>query len=179
MITKKASARRYAMAIFEIAEENNTLISWKEDFEKIEVVFQDKVLTAFLNSPSIHFEDKARLLKQCLGDLKPLSLNFLLLLVSKRKANLFNGINEEYRVLVNNYLGIQLAKVKSAVVLSEKEKVSVAEWIGKFTGKKVVIEAEVDSSLLGGIVARIEGKLLDGSIRSKLTALRNELASKR
>lgn len=179
MITKKASARRYAMAIFEIAEENNTLNSWKEDFEKIEVVFQDKVLTAFLNSPSIYFEDKARLLKQRLGDLKPFSLNFLLLLVSKRKANLFNGIYEEYRVLVNNYLGIQLAKVKSAVALSEKEKVSVAEWISKFTGKKVVIEAEVDSSLLGGIVARIEGKLLDGSIRSKLTTLRNELASKR
>ncbi|MCX6013236.1 MAG: ATP synthase F1 subunit delta [Chloroflexi bacterium] len=178
MITKKASARRYAKAVFEIAEENNTFDLWKSDLEKIGVVFQDVVLTSFLNSPSIHFSDKVRLVNQRFEDLNRSSINLLFLLISKGKMNLFDSINKEYQSLLNNHLGIQFAEVKSAIVLSEREKEKVAQWLGELTGKKVIIKTEVDGSLLGGIVARFDGKLLDSSIRNKLAALHNELASK-
>ena len=55
----------------------------------------------------------------------------------------------------------------------------MAEHIGALVGKKVILKPEVDSGLIGGIVARVGDKLLDGSIRSKLAALREELAGAR
>ena len=59
---------------------------------------------------------------------------------------------------------------------AQKDKLSLEERLGAVVGKKVVIKPEVDSGLIGGIVARIGGKLLDGSTRSRLEALKREMS---
>jgi len=78
---------------------------------------------------------------------------------------------------LDSYRGIEQAEVITAVPLDDKDKKRLEEHLGVVVGKKVVLKSRVDSSLIGGIVARIGGKLLDGSTHSKLMALRNELAS--
>ena len=78
---------------------------------------------------------------------------------------------------MDSYRGIEQAEVTTAFPLDDEDKLRLEERLGATVGKKVVLKPEVDSSIIGGIVARIGGKLLDGSTRSKLVALKRELAS--
>jgi F-type H+-transporting ATPase subunit delta len=84
-------------------------------------------------------------------------------------------IADEYQRLLDSYHGIEPAEVITAVPLGDEDRLRLGERIGTVVGKKVVIKPEVDSSIIGGFIARIGGKLLDGSTRSKLEALKREL----
>jgi len=174
-MARKAYAKRYSQAVFEIALETNKLDKWQSDLQKIVSVVTNEVLKVFLTSPKFHFSDKARLLAEQLAGIDPLALNLVLLLVNRGRPGIIGDIAEEYRRLLDSYRGIETAEVTTAVPLDDADKLKLAEHLGTIVGKKVVLKSEVDSSLIGGIVARIGGKLLDGSTRSKLAALKKEL----
>ncbi len=89
---------------------------------------------------------------------------------------MLGDIADEYQRLLDSYRGIEEAEVTTAIPLDDEDKLRLGERLGAIVGKKVVIKPEVDSSLIGGIVARIGGKLLDGSTRSRLEALKRELS---
>jgi len=162
--------------VFTIALERNELDRWQSDLRKIASLVQDEAVLAWLESPKLHFEEKSKLLSEQLGDINPLALNLTYLLVTKGRAGMIGEIADEYQRLLDSYHGIEQAEVTTAVPLDDKDKSRLAEYLGTAVGKKVVLKPEVDSSLVGGIIARISGKLLDGSTRSRLLALRNELA---
>lgn len=175
-MARKASTRRYSQAVFQIALEKDELEAWQSDLEKIAMLGQDEEITNYLENPKFHFSDKAKLLNEQLGDINPLALNLVFLLVVKGGITMVGEIAEEYRRLVDSYHGIEEARVTTAVPLDDDEKVKLAERLGNLVGKKVVLESEVDSSVVGGIIARIEGKLFDGSTRGQLQALKREIS---
>jgi F-type H+-transporting ATPase subunit delta len=172
---KKANARRYAQAVFEIARETRELERWRADLQKLADAMGNADFLAAMESPKIKFDDKSRLLAR-LGDINPLALNLARLLIAKNGIGMMNEVSAEYQRLVDAYHGIQKAKVVTAVPIDDKDKEKLAEDLGAMVGSKIVIESEVDPGILGGIIARIGGKLLDGSTRSKLVALKREMA---
>jgi len=174
-VVRGLHARRYAQAVFEIALARKELDRWQSDLEKIARLSEDARLIAFLESPKFHFDDKARLLAERLADINPLALNLAYLLVTRGRLSVVGDIAEEYQRRLDNYRGIASAEVTTAVPLDDKDKQRLAEHLGAVVGKKVVLKTEVDAGLIGGIIARVGGKLLDGSIRSKLEALKREL----
>jgi F-type H+-transporting ATPase subunit delta len=89
---------------------------------------------------------------------------------------MLGDIAGEYRRLLDSHRGIERAEVMTAVPLDDEDRQKLAERLGAITGKKITVEAEVDPGLVGGFAARIGGKLLDGSTRRKLVALKRELA---
>jgi len=176
-VAGKAYARRYSQAVFEIALENNELEQWLSDLTRVVSVVEDAALKAFLENPKYHFDDKARLLSEGLEGVNPLALNLVCLLITRNRLEIIGDIAEEYRLLLDSYRGIERAEVTSAVPLDDEDEQKLGEFLSKVAGKKVVLKSEVDPGLLGGIVARIGGKLLDGSTRSKLIALKKALAA--
>ena len=174
-MARGVNARRYAQAVFEIALEGKELDRWQSDLRKIASLGEDARLVAFLESPKFHFDDKAKLLSERLGDINPLALNLVYLLVTRGRLNMVDAIAEEYQRRLDNYRGIEQAEVTTAVAIDDEDKQRLAGHLGAVVGKKVVLKAEVNSSLIGGIIARVGGKLLDGSTRGKLEALRREL----
>ncbi len=172
---RKAHAGRYARAVFEIALEKNELEKWQADLEKAAGVMADATFLAAMESPKIKLENKARLLSERLGDIGPLARNFLLLLVSRNAIGLLGQIAAAYRRLVDAYHGVEEAEVVTAVPLEEEEKNKLAEKLSALVGSRVVVKPQIDPAVLGGVVARVGGKLLDGSTRSRLTALKKEL----
>jgi F0F1-type ATP synthase delta subunit len=84
-------------------------------------------------------------------------------------------IAEEFRVLLDEQRGIAWAEVLTAIPLDEEQKRRVAARLGEVTGKQVNVDAAVDPSILGGLIARIGDTLIDGSTRSRLLALKKEL----
>jgi len=175
-VARRAYARRYSQAVFEIAMERQELDRWQSDLRKIASLGEDAALVALLENPRLHFNDKARLLSEQLGDINPLALNLVYLLVARGRLSMLGEIADEYQRLLDSYRGIEEAEVTTAIPLDDEDKLRLGERLGAIVGKKVVIKPEVDSSLIGGIVARIGGKLLDGSTRSRLEALKRELS---
>jgi F-type H+-transporting ATPase subunit delta len=172
---RKAYARRYAQALFEIALGGKRLEQWQSDLQKVVSVVEDAAFLAALESPKIKFDDKSRLLTQRLEDVDPLVLNLVQLLVTRAGIGMIDSIAEEYQRLLDSYHGIEPAEVITAIPLDDKDKQKLTENLRTLVGKKVVLKTEVDPDIIGGIVARVGGKLLDGSTRSKLVALRREL----
>ncbi len=174
-MARKAYGRRYAQAIFEIALEKNELERWQADLQKIVGAISDATFLAALESPKIKIEKKTELLKKSLVDISPLAMNLVLLLISRGGIGMIGEITDEYQRLMDAHRGIQTADVITAVPLDDKDEEKLAGNIGSLLGTKVVLKSEVDPEILGGIIARVGGKLLDGSIRSKLAALKREL----
>jgi F-type H+-transporting ATPase subunit delta len=176
-VARRFYARRYSQAVFNIARERDELDRWQSDLKKIATLSEDAPFVALLENPKVHFEDKAKLLSERLGEVNPLALNLVYLLVARGRLSMVGDIADEYQRLLDSYRGIERAEVTTAVTLDDKDRHRLEERLGAVVGKKVVVETKVNSSLIGGVVARVGGKLLDGSTRSKLMALKNAMAS--
>jgi F-type H+-transporting ATPase subunit delta len=174
---KQANARRYAQAVFEIAREKNELEPWRKDLGEIAAAESDAELAAILESPKIRFDDKAKLLAARLQDVSQMALNLARLLVMRNGIAMVGEIVKEYESLVDAYYGVLKAEVVTAVPIDDDDKKKLAENLGRLVGSKIVLEPKVDPGILGGVIARVGGKLLDGSTRSKLVALKRELAA--
>jgi len=174
-MARGAQARRYSQAAFEIALEMKELDRWQSDLQKIVSVVGDADFKAALESPKFPVEDKARLLSERLKGINPLALNLLRLLIARGKLDIIGDVAAEYQRLLDSYRGVESAEVTTAIPIGDEDKAKLTKYLGEIVGKKVVLTSEVDPSLVGGITARIGGKLLDGSTRSKLAALKREL----
>jgi len=178
-VARRVYAKRYSQAVFGIALEKQELDRWQSDLGKIASLGEDATLMALLQSPRFHFDDKAKLLAERLGEVNPLALNLVYLLVTRGKLGMIGDIADEYQQLLDSHRGIARAEVITTIPIDDEDKQRMEERLGVIVSKKVVLKPEVDSSLIGGIIVRIGGKLLDGSTRSKLAALKKELAGTR
>ena len=175
-MARRVYAKRFSQAVFKIALERKELDRWQSDLRKIASLGEDATLISLLQDPRLHFDSKAELLSERLGDINPLALNLAYLLITRGKLNMVGDIADEYQRLLDSYRGIERAEVTAAIPLDDEDRRRLAERLGALVGKKVVVKPEVDSGLIGGIIARVGDKLLDGSTRSKLAALREELS---
>jgi F-type H+-transporting ATPase subunit delta len=169
-------AKRYAQAAFQIAQEQHDIESWLADLGKIATLSQVQEFVDAVNNPALADQAKKNLLDSQFKTTNKMALNLVYLLVAKGKFSLVKGIFEAFRQLVDELQGIDKAEVTTAIALDSEEKQRVVEYLGKVRGKKVVITEKVDDRIIGGIIARVGGKIIDGSTASRLTALGNELA---
>lgn len=176
-MARKVYARRYAQAVFEIALETKELDKWQSDLTKIASLAEDDTLIAFLESPKIQLDDKVKLLSEQLKDINPLVLNLVYLLSARARLRMIGDIADDYQRLLHNYRGIETAEVTTATALEEEDRRRLAEHLSAIVGKKVTLKTEVEPRLIGGVIARIGGKLLDGSTRGKLESLKKALGS--
>jgi len=177
-MTSNAYARRYSQAIFRMALENKELNRWQSDLRKVASLVKDSALFSLLTDPQVKVDEKSKTLSQRLGDVNPLVIKLVLLLVAKSKLTLIDDIAEEYQALVDNYRGIEgteIAEVTTAIPLDNDYQLKLAQRITEIIGKPVLLKPKVDPNIVGGIIIRVGDKLIDGSIRSKLAALRKDL----
>jgi F-type H+-transporting ATPase subunit delta len=175
-VAKGAQAKRYAQAVFQIAEQGNDLDKWLSDLEELSSLHGNDAFVRALESPNISFGDKGKLLADRFPDISVLATNLVNLLVERRAVGLLPGIFDEYRRLVDAHRGIERAEVITAVPLTEEDIGEIQRRLSVITGKQVAITANTDPAVIGGVVARFGGKLLDGSTRSRLEALKKEIS---
>lgn len=171
----RASARRHAQAVFQIALEQNELDRWRSDLGMIAEAMKDSVIYAFLENPKIHFGEKAKIMSRRLEGISPLAMNLALLLVAKKRLGIVEEIVYEYGRLVDEHRGIAHAKVATAVPLDAKDKDSVTHRLSDALSKEILLVTQVDPSIIGGLTIRVGDKLIDGSTKSRLQALRKSL----
>jgi F-type H+-transporting ATPase subunit delta len=174
-MSRISSAKRYAQAVFELALERNEFENWQEGLKKMADLTTDQKLMALLENPSLSFLAKKSLLQERLGEIRPLVSNLALLLVGKGLLRLSRNLSQKYNELLDAHRGIERAKVTTALPLGDEEKDAVSHRLGKMVERKVVVDAQVDPSIIGGFIARIGDTLIDGSVHQKLETLKNSL----
>ncbi len=177
-------AGRYAAALYDIASEEKVLPKYKGMVDTVEdelkavseIIKENTDLQKLLYHPQITPAAKKELLDQLFkGKISVITNNFLALLVDRRRETYFESIVEEYVSLANAGRNIVASSVSSAVELSDKEKGELNQILVKLTGQKIKTAYVVDPSLIGGIVVRIGDKIIDGSIKTRLAALKERL----
>ena len=171
-----ASAKRYAQAVFEIAREQNTFDQWLADLARLATLAEDPSFQLIMASPRVRIDQKTEILQERLEGVSPLARNLAQLLVVKGRVEIIPALLQECRRLVDTHRGVVHARVTTAVPLEPAAEEAVARQLAQLTGKQIVLTAEVDPRIVGGLVARLGDTLIDGSTRGRLENLRRELA---
>jgi len=174
---QRVSGKRYAQAMFELALEQDQLDQWNSDLEFIVGVLQDEEFKALLKHADVPTDNKKRAIDAVLRDVHPLIRNLVNLLVSKGLVDAVPEMRAAYAGLLDKHRGRQRVQVTSAVPLEQDEMDRITQFLTSLVRKEVVVATDVDESILGGVVIQIGDRLLDGSTRSRLDALRNRVRS--
>ncbi len=158
--------------------EKNQVDAWRRDLNRIDTALSDPVVASALEESKLSFEVKRRLLEERLPGLNPMGVNLVLFLAVKSRLHLFKSIALDFEGMVDALYGIEHAQVTTPFPVDESERgVLAARLAGILGKKKVVLEVKVDPAILGGMVARIGDKVIDGSSRTKLQNLKRNLQS--
>lgn len=170
-------ARNYADALFALGERHAQLEPYGAALALVvEVLEQEPRLRLFLETPKVEPSEKKRVLSEALqGQIPPLVLNFLLVVLDKRRQRLIPQIAREYRALLDESLGRLYAEVTLAREPDERTEREIAAELSEALGKTVIPHVQVDPSILGGIIVRYGDRVLDGSLRRRLVTLRRRM----
>lgn len=187
MIPKNATVSgRYARALFILTEklsarEGGALIDRLDrtlaDLKGLDEVVRPGTRAGdFLAHPQVRPADKRTVLETALkGRALPSVAVFADLLLRKKRLNLAGEIAHEFQGLVERAKGLQRAQVVSATPLTPTETSRLHETLERVTGKKIVLAADVDPTLLGGAYVRIGDRVIDRSVKTLLEAISNQL----
>lgn len=170
------AAKRYAQAAFGLAIEREEFELWERDLTSLAAALASPEALAFIASRQVGTEGKESFLRQAAGETAPLVWNLVRLLATKSRLALLPQIAEQFQNLLDGHRGIAHAEVATAVPLSDEERQSLTRRLSELTGKQVEVEVHEVPEIFGGLIARIGDRLIDGSTRSKLLALKRQLA---
>ena len=172
-------AGRYAVALFELAQEQESLDVVASDLHALRGMLAESAdLERLIRSPVLSREEQARAIT-AVGEragFAPLTLQFLGLLAHKRRLFALPDVIAAYDAMLAEHRGEVGAEVVSAVPLSPEQLESVERQLTAAVGQTVKLSTAVDPNLLGGLVVRVGSRMIDASIRTKLHQL--ELALK-
>ena len=172
-----ALARRYAQALFELAVEMSVLDQINDELKFLSgLIAQNNELKHLLNHPNIDAAEKKKTLAAILDNhVSEVSKHFLFLLIDRRRQNILTKIQGEFTRLANEARNMIEAKVISAAALSTHQEEKIIQLIADKTGKNVQLNTEVNPKLIGGAKLQIGDQVIDGSILTALSKMRQEM----
>ena len=173
-------AKRYAKALFELAEELKILKKTQADVQTLkETLTENPELTRILANPLLNELEKFRILQKIFSaKFQPLTINFLKLLSHKKRLALLAEVIEAFEQKMLEYNNTIEAQVISAVELSAEQLGQIRQSIQTLTGKKLLLEKQLDPGILGGFVVKVQDVVIDNSIRYQLEKLREKLVAR-
>jgi len=174
-MTKGISGKRHAQAVFQIGLEKDELSRWRDDLETMASILGNPHVAALLENPKLNLHQKGEILQNTMPGIAPTAMNLACFLVAKNRLRILPDLTSEFERLLNAHYGREQAEVTTAVPISNEERDKIEEYLAAIVSKRIVLNLKVDPDTLGGLVARIGDKLIDGSVRSSLEELRRSL----
>lgn len=171
------ASERYALALFQIANQHGASEEVEADLREVKKVFiENQELLNLLGSPKLSSENRNNIISELFGQGNGYVVNTLQLLAERRRLNEVADVVNHYIDLANEAKGIEDAKVYSVSPLTEEERASISATFAKKIGKQSLrIENIIDPSLIGGLRLQIGNRIYDSSISSKLERLQRQL----
>lgn len=172
-LSDRVLARRYARALFLSAAEAKA-----EDQTGAELfAAAKKIILRNYANPQVSIADKKARLAQEAGKVSPRVRRFLELLIEKKRFALLPWMAADYAQFADEAKGLAHAKVRTAVELSEADKKALADKLGTFTGKKIIVDVKVHPELIAGVIVRMGDWVFDASLQGELKRMRGQLAA--
>ncbi|MDS3862304.1 ATP synthase F1 subunit delta [Thermosynechococcaceae cyanobacterium BACA0444] len=168
----------YAEALLSLAQTQGLVSRFSEDTSLfLELLASSLELRSFISNPLTKGEAKKAVIRQLLNDkVHSYFLNFLLLLVDRRRIFVAQEIAEQYQALVRKLQNIVLAEVTTTVELTEAQREAVVHKVKAISGaSQVELACHLDPSLIGGVIVKVGSQVLDASLRGQLRRLSNSL----
>jgi F-type H+-transporting ATPase subunit delta len=172
-----AAARRYARAVFELAEQEGRVDEWGHRLAAIRELLSGPEVGAVLTNPTIPNTLRMALISDAPNVLDPESTNLAKLLIESNRVNDVAGIEEEFQRLADEAAGRVRATVTTAVELTSSDRDRVEADLSKRLGKVIRMHVVVDPRILGGLKLQYGDRLVDASISTRLQQLRRRLAA--
>ena len=177
MITGSLS-RRYARAVMEIGTASGNLDRIGTDLRTLAKAMKDsEELQSALTNPAIRRADRRRILDALLQRIgaQPQSKNLVYVLLDGERIGSLGGISREVDTMIQAKSGHVSAEITSASPLDAAQIHQITAALEKLSGKKIDVSKKEDPGLLGGVVAKVGDVVYDGSLRTQLRAIRDEL----
>jgi len=176
-VSQSTAAKRYALALFQLAQKNDQLAHVEEDLREVKAVFKENGdLQALLALPKLSADRKKEIIRELFANANPLVVNTLQVLIDSKRINETVAVATEFAALSNDAQGIADAKVFSTRPLTDVERTSISTAFAHKVGKQTLrIENEIDPSLIGGIRLQIGNRIFDSSVSAKLDRLKKQL----
>lgn len=170
-------AKKYANALFLSTRQRGLVEQAYTQFSELKgLLTRDPALIRFLSSPRIEEEQKLTVIRSVFGNrLEPLFVEFLVVLVEKRRAGYIIEVIDEFDRLVEFERGIVRATVITAVPLTSQETAAMTAKLAAKVSKKIELEQKVDPDILGGVIVIMHDEIVDGSVRRGLDLLEEQL----
>ncbi len=178
-MAERAAARRYAAAFLSLADELGQVDQLGRDLETALKVARadDGVLLKVLSNPVFTSDERRTVLDALLPQLglQPMTVNLLKLMTDRGRFGALPELVEIYHQQSDELAGRLRVQVTTADPLSDALENDIKAALEKATGKQVVLDTSIDASLIGGLVARVEGRVYDASVKNRLEALKHRL----
>ncbi len=168
-------AGRYATALFELALESKKLAQVEKDLGQFQGLLDASGdLDRLARSPVFTADEQGRALSAVLkkAGIKGLTANFLNLIAQNRRLFAVRTMIRDFRALAAHHRGEVSAEITSAAKLSEAQQKALKTALKAAVGSDVQVRAEVDPTLLGGLIVKMGSRMVDSSIRTKLSNLK-------
>lgn len=170
----------YAQALMSIAQSNDLVDRFGEDSAyMLELLASSDELKQFLGNPLSPPDAKKAVLRQLAAEqVHPYILNFILLLVDRKRVMFLEGVCKQYQVLLRQLRQTVLAEVISAVELNDGQKEAVRQRVMTMVNaQRVDLATTVDPDLIGGVMIKVGSQFVDASLRGQLRRIGLRLAS--
>ena len=174
----EALVGRYAKALLQLASKHNQAESVRDELKALgEVLGKSTAFRAVIADPGVSEAVRQNLLNKTFGGgrLSPVMMNFLGLLNNKSRMNLLPEVIETYQDLLEEQLGNIEVDVTTAHRLTPEQLETVRERVSAALKRNAVVHQYVDDSIIGGLVLRVQDKLIDASVRHQLETMRRQL----
>ncbi len=168
-------AGRYASALFDLASEGGQVAQVEKDLDTFQKIYDESEdLRRLVRSPVIPSEDQGKAIAAVLEKSRvgATTLNFFKVIARNRRLFSAPDMVRAYRSLAAKARGEVTAEVISAVALSDAHVVQLKDTLKACVGKDVSLATRVDPSILGGLVVKIGSRMVDNSLKTKLTNLK-------
>ena len=170
-------ARRYVTALFNAASKAGLIDRVESDLGLVSYTFESlPELFESIVSPVVPNKTKREIVRSIFeGKVEAITLDYLYLLIDKHREEAISQTEEIYILLANEARGMTTADVTTAIDLDKTLETALAAKLSKITGKKVSLNLAVDPAIIGGVMVKIGDRVIDGSIKGQLAALREML----
>jgi F-type H+-transporting ATPase subunit delta len=171
----------YARSLLELANDKGQAKEIGQELEELaKIIDSDPLFANFLGNPAISETERGKLVEKVFRDrVSPLIMNFLLVANRKGRLGQIRQIASTYAELLDEQSGIIEVDVFVAQKLTGEQLDLVRQRVGEILKHEVVIHQYVDESIIGGLVLRVEDRLMDASVRAQLQAIRRQLLAAR
>ncbi|MGX7080864.1 F-type ATPase subunit delta [Gemella morbillorum] len=178
-MSKSVLANKIGYSLFEVAKENNSLEQVSYELNEVaKVINENSDFVTLMNNPNIEKIKKINLIDASFSGVNKYVVNVVKILAGNLQISLINFVLEQFTELFNRYSNSVVVKVESASPLTELQLENLKEKLkNELQLEKVELNNFVDESLLGGFKLTYNNKVVDASIKAKLSAIKAKIST--